>query len=41
MLPNMRDNSAHSALNIQMAKLEERADELHDHGVKALYLDHR
>ncbi|MFO1116192.1 MAG: DUF47 family protein [Beijerinckiaceae bacterium] len=42
MLPNMRDDSARiSALNIQIAKLEERADELHDHGVKALYLDHR
>ncbi|HRY04797.1 MAG TPA: DUF47 family protein, partial [Beijerinckiaceae bacterium] len=29
------------ALNVQMAKLEEKADELHDQGVKALYLAHR
>lgn len=42
MLPDLRDNSARiSALNVQMTKLEERADELHDHGIKALYLAHR
>ncbi len=42
MLPDMRGNNARiSALNVQMAKLEERADELHDQGVKALYLAHR
>ncbi|MFT4097035.1 MAG: DUF47 family protein [Rhodoblastus sp.] len=42
MLPDMRaNNSRISALNVQMAKLEETADELHDQGVKALYLAHR
>ena len=42
MLPEMRANNARiSALNVQMAKLEEKADELHDQGVKALYLSHR
>ena len=42
MLPDMRANNARiSALNVQMAKLEEKADELHDQGVKALYLAHR
>ncbi len=42
MLPEMRaNNSRISALNVQMAKLEETADELHDQGVKALYLAHR
>ncbi|MFV0282069.1 MAG: DUF47 domain-containing protein [Rhodoblastus sp.] len=42
MLPEMRANNARiSALNVQMAKLEEKADELHDQGVKALYLAHR
>jgi len=42
MLPDMRNNNARiSALNVQMAKLEEKADELHDQGVKALYLAHR
>lgn len=42
MLPDLRDNSARiSALNVQMTKLEDRADELHDQGIKALYLAHR
>lgn len=42
MLPDMRANNARiSALNVQMAKLEEKADELHDQGVKELYLAHR
>lgn len=42
LLPDMRANNARiSALNVQLTKLEEQADELHDHGVKALYLDHR
>ncbi|MDE2365204.1 MAG: DUF47 domain-containing protein [Hyphomicrobiales bacterium] len=42
LVKDLRDNSARlSALNVQMTKLEERADELHDQGVKALYLAHR
>ena len=42
LLPDMRaNNSRISALNVQLAKLEEMADELHDHGVKALFTAHR
>jgi hypothetical protein len=42
MLKDLRVNGARiSALNVQMTKLEERADELHDQGVKALFLAHR
>jgi len=42
MLPEMRaNNSRISALNVQLARLEEKADELHDQGVKALYHAHR
>ena len=42
MLPDMRSNSARiSTLIVQMTKLEEKADELHDQGVKTLYLAHR
>ena len=42
LLPDMRaNNSRISALNVQLAKLEEKADELHDQGVKALFVAHR
>lgn len=42
LLPDMRANNARiSALNVQMTRIEEKADELHDRGVKALYLAHR
>ena len=42
LLPDMRaNNSRISALNVQLAKLEEKADELHDQGVKALFVAQR
>lgn len=42
MLPDMREKNARiAALTVEMTRLEERADELHDHGVKALYQAHR
>lgn len=42
LLPDTRANNARiSALNVQLTKVEEQVDELHDHGVKALYLAHR
>ena len=42
LLPDMRANGARiAALNVQMTKFEEKADGLHDAGVKALYLAYR
>ena len=42
LLPDMRSSGARiAALNVQMTRLEEKADELHDHGVKALFHAHR
>lgn len=42
LLPDMREKNARiAALSVEMTRLEERVDELHDHGVKALYLAHR
>ena len=42
LLKDLRVNSARiNALSVQMTRLEDRADTLHDQGVKALYLAHR
>jgi predicted phosphate transport protein (TIGR00153 family) len=42
LLPDVRGAGARiAALNVQMTKLEDKADQLHDQGVKALYLAHR
>ncbi len=42
LLPDMREKNARiAALSVEMTRLEERVDELHDSGVKALYQAHR
>ncbi|MDE2578256.1 MAG: DUF47 domain-containing protein [Hyphomicrobiales bacterium] len=42
LLPDMRNANARiTALNLHMTRLEERSDELHDQGVKALYQRYR
>ena len=42
LLPDMRGKNARlAALSVEMTRLEEQADELHDTGVKALYQAHR
>jgi hypothetical protein len=42
MLPDMRDKNARiAALNVELTRLEEKSDELHDSGVTALYKAHR